>query len=209
MSKVIKILLLLFIAVMLIITFVTGVSPLFAKLGGASDIDSVFGNYVEEGGYVEGEIHYTMGEFAEIVNIIVIVPVGSEHYYLTFDEYMSTYLVVRAEKGWEKNFADGISPDGVKVSGVAKSIPSDISLSLKSAIHEFNSEGFYPEATSVYIDCYAVQNAVMLLVGGVIAVICTVMMLVSYKLYWRKPLAVSLMILVIDVLYMIVVMMKV
>ena len=178
-----------------------GVSPFFAQLNGAKSVEGIYNGTVSEGEYVEGEVHFVVGEFLEIVNTVSIIPVGSEHYYLAFNEDMSSYIVIRADAGWDndKSYMD-LSRS---VSGVTKELSLEVQHRLSKSIKELNAMGIYPSAAPYYIDCVAGRFAIMTLINCFITIAAVAVIFICFIKDWKKPMSIATIVLVLNVCFFI------
>lgn len=206
MKKYVSILAVIILLILVIFGIVSSVMPLFAMINGTSDINGIFDNSVGEGEYVEGKIYYSTGEFLEITHIHLLgfLPMvsGNEHYYLAFNKEVNQCLVIRAEKGWDKQFINNTNENGVLVKGVTDSLSSDIKYRLEKTIDQLNSSGLYPTTAYVYVNCLAVKHAVMVIIACAVAVISVMMLFLSFKINRQNSIGlIAFLILAADILY--------
>lgn len=178
-----------------------GVSPFFAQLSGTKSVEEIYNGTVSEGEYVEGDVHFVVGEFLEIVNTVSIIPLGSEHYYLAFNEDMSSYIVIRADAGWDndKSYVD-LSRN---VSGVTKSLSLDIQRQLNKSIKELNAMGINASAAPYYIDCVAGRFAIMTLINCFITIVAVAVIFICFIKDWKKPISIATTVLILNVCFFI------
>lgn len=68
-------------------------------------MDEIFTNMVK-GDVYEGEISLASKEYCELKHTINLIPAGTEHFYLIYSPEMDKVIVLRAPKGWDKDFSD-------------------------------------------------------------------------------------------------------
>ena len=68
-------------------------------------MEEVFTGMIK-GEVYEGEIVYASKEYCSLKHTINLIPAGTEHFYLMYALEMDKVILIRAPKGWDKNFTN-------------------------------------------------------------------------------------------------------
>ncbi|MBP3337772.1 MAG: hypothetical protein J6L69_00015 [Lachnospiraceae bacterium] len=112
------------------------------------------GRSVEDNG-VNGTVNHESVEFLELEHRLnYIIPTGTDHYYLIFNEDGSRCIAYKGSGKWNREFDDvtGFTDSTVKIKGTVKKMPSEVKTYYNQAISKLNAEGFYFDAEPYYID---------------------------------------------------------
>lgn len=152
----------------------TGISPLFKKAN-PLPLSQVF--TADKGDYIEGEVHFASDEYLRVTHLIVVVPAGFDHYFLTFSDNLQQCVIVRADKGFsEQDFSEG-----VRISGVLRSMDAELHSKARTLSADLSGLGINAAVCTYYIDTLAVRYAIMTIVCAAVFLLCGVGVLISIK----------------------------
>ena len=151
--------------------------------------DYMVGSY-RRGDKVKGNVHTATGEFYSIEHTINhVIPIGTEHFFLIFNEDKSSGWVVRAPKDFRENFGKGgESKEGVTIEGYVRDTNDEISRRTYNMMVGFNGsyrpEDWYLVINNIdYIDLMGTRIYTMMLIDGVLLAACYfwVFFILKYK----------------------------
>ena len=152
----------------------TGISPLFKKAN-PLPLSQVF--TADKGDYIEGEVHFASGEYLRVTHLIVVVPAGFDHYFLTFSDNLQQCVIIRADKGFsEQDFSEG-----VRISGVLRSMDTELHSKARTLSADLSELGINAAVCTYYIDTLAVRYAIMTIVCAAVFLLCGVGIIISIK----------------------------
>lgn len=136
-----------------------------------------------KGTYVEGDAFVCLGECFTVTHKIKFIPFGKDYYYLVYNENMTKYIVVRADKGWDGNFGtDGMNLSGVSIKGAIRELDYHISSYMKENEQMLSNMGNGAKAANCYIDLLSDRYAILSLICGILLLVCSVLTAVYIKL---------------------------
>lgn len=136
-------------------------------------------------------------EFLELEHSINgLIPIGTDYYYLGFDENYNSYIILAPKKWAEKNFSD-FNPDAeidtiIEITGLVKEISDyDVSKEIQSMTAELENMQF-PLGTTQCLELSYIKDACMKLFSGILLLILSVTGFIIYKLKIKVPKIVSI-----------------
>ena len=88
-------------------------------------MEEVFTGMIK-GEVYEGEIVYASKEYCSLKHTINLIPAGTEHFYLMYALEMDKVILIRAPKGWDKNFTNDLVYYNVDTTGGNSGSPAYI-----------------------------------------------------------------------------------
>lgn len=152
----------------------TGLRPVFAMHKGVLSLDEFLDGNQREGRYIEDTIHVSSQEIMAYEHTMnYLIPLGTEHFFLIFNEDGSKCMVLRADEKWAEEFdaRTGYSQTGVMVSGLVKSLDYEVRYDLQERVAELKREGISLEVSFYCVDGLTKTYAMLNVLAGVLAIV--------------------------------------
>ncbi len=174
-----QILSLLLIAAMVLWTAVwclwSGVKGLF--FAPVHPIEEVFTGMIK-GEVYEGDIVYASKEYCSLKHTINLIPVGTEHFYLMYTSEMDKVILIRAPKGWDKNFTnDMVNLVSEKARGIVRKLDHEIQRKMVS-----NAESVEIQVeTQLYLDLMGNKICYLQIFTVISLIFCSIFLVLFTK----------------------------
>lgn len=164
-------------SLVLIVAMIAGVSiwNLWSGLRGlffapAHPLEEVFSGMVK-GDVYEGAVAYASKEYCSLKHTINLIPAGTEHYYIMYAAEMDKIILIRAPKGWDKEFTnDAWNVVSRQERGIVRKLDYDVQRELAS------DAGFGEICVDMqlYLDLIGNRMCYMQIFAGVSLIFCSI-----------------------------------
>lgn len=130
-----------------------------------------------KGEVYEGDIIYASRECCSLKHTINLIPVGTEHFYLMYAENMDKIILIRAPKGWDKDFAnDTVNLVSEKARGIVRKLDYEIQTNMSNA-----NSGEIQVETQLYLDLMGNKICYLQIFTGISLIFCSVFLVLFTK----------------------------
>lgn len=133
-------------------------------------LEEVFSSMVK-GDVYEGEVAYASKEYCYLKHTINLIPAGTEHYYIMYASEMDKIILIRAPKGWDKEFTDDVwNVVSRQERGIVRKLDYDVQKELAA------DAGFGELCvdTHLYLDLMGNRMCYMQIFTGVSLIFCSI-----------------------------------
>ncbi len=140
-------------------------------------MEEVFTSMIK-GEVYEGEIVYASREYCSLKHTIKLIPAGTEHFYLMYAAKMDKIILIRAPKGWDKNFTnDAINIVSERARGIVRKLDSEIQRKMASN----DNSGEFQVETQLYLDLMGNKICCLQIFTGISLIFCSIFLVLFTK----------------------------
>lgn len=140
-------------------------------------MEEVFTGMIK-GEVYEGDIVYASKEYCSLKHTINLIPAGTEHFYLMYASEMDKVILIRAPKGWDKNFTnDAMNLVSERARGIVRKLDYEIQRKVVS-----NAESVEIQVeTQLYLDLMGNKICNLQIFTGISLIFCSIFLVVFTK----------------------------
>lgn len=139
--------------------------------GESETLDELLSGGDMKGTYVEDEVWFATQEYVGLKHSVNLIPTGTEHYYLVFNDDFTKCISVRADGKWGEQFNsrtwfpyDG-SP--VEINGKVKYMDYKVRQYVDDMKREMSDAGESFQISYYYIDLLSVRYGILSIIAGI------------------------------------------
>lgn len=140
-------------------------------------MEEVFTGMIK-GEVYEGDIVYASKEYCSLKHTINLIPAGTEHFYLMYASEMDKVILIRAPKGWDKNFTnDAMNLVSERARGIVRKLDHEIQ---RKVVSNADSVKIQIE-TQLYLDLMGNKICYLQIFTGISLIFCSIFLVVFTK----------------------------